>query len=419
MQSLGKVPSARRPPANLPSLKSEHSGSDAAVSLVPSGGPGWGKQDSAPSSTSPTSSTPSPTSAVPTVAPSAPTTPVPAALHHHPIHSSIPSALSVVGQSIITSPNKLHQQQQQQQSPTVAAAPPHSSTAVAAGHNTNNISGTNNNSSGVIGSSSTVQPAASSDKTWSAVMSGTDVMGHHPPPYQSVQFQHEFPSLSAGDVVNTGATSQRGGSDVQYGPGPSLRPQTEGSWIQGGGARATPGVAGGAGVGGGVPGAATAAAAAATVDPGQAGLKGNSGQLAGPPQLLGPAGPGSVPAVAGVPLSQQHILPQFRGVVPPFMFRGNFPTNGHGTSNFSAMTNPLAGRGRFPPPGSQFTEPRGGSGGGGGAPARNTAAVTAAAPQSDVDEVTPRPIIKEEDLNRMDDMTRDVGWASHDDIDYK
>lgn len=44
MQSLGKVPSARRPPANLPSLKSEHSGNDPAVSLVPSGGTGWGSK---------------------------------------------------------------------------------------------------------------------------------------------------------------------------------------------------------------------------------------------------------------------------------------------------------------------------------------------------------------------------------------
>ena len=41
MQSLGKVPSARRPPANLPSLRSETSSNDPAVSLVPSGGSGW------------------------------------------------------------------------------------------------------------------------------------------------------------------------------------------------------------------------------------------------------------------------------------------------------------------------------------------------------------------------------------------
>lgn len=55
MQSLGKVPTARRPPANLPSLKSEHTGSDAAVSLVPSGGAGWGKQDQPSTPTNTTS----------------------------------------------------------------------------------------------------------------------------------------------------------------------------------------------------------------------------------------------------------------------------------------------------------------------------------------------------------------------------
>ena len=58
MQSLGKVPSARRPPANLPSLKSEHNNSDPAVSLVPSGGSGWATtKDPSPSPTITTTNT--------------------------------------------------------------------------------------------------------------------------------------------------------------------------------------------------------------------------------------------------------------------------------------------------------------------------------------------------------------------------
>lgn len=36
-----------------------------------------------------------------------------------------------------------------------------------------------------------------------------------------------------------------------------------------------------------------------------------------------------------------------------------------------------------------------------------------------LDDVAPRPIIKEEELSRMDEISRDVGWAESDEIDYK
>lgn len=80
MQSLGKVPSARRPPANLPSLKSEHSGTDAAVPLVPPGAQGWGKQDTTTSSTSSTSQQ-TPTSTT-VISQNSSTTTIPS--NHHP-----------------------------------------------------------------------------------------------------------------------------------------------------------------------------------------------------------------------------------------------------------------------------------------------------------------------------------------------
>lgn len=65
-----------------------------------------------------------------------------------------------------------------------------------------------------------VQPAPT-DKLWSSVMSGQE---SHPPLYQSVQFQHEFPSLSSGD----GGPTRTGSDAPQYPSGLSLRPQTEG-----------------------------------------------------------------------------------------------------------------------------------------------------------------------------------------------
>jgi len=171
MQSLGKVPSARRPPANLPSLKSEHSGQEPPVSLVPSGGAGWGAKESeetgGPSSSQPATTTPHSTSAsgAPTPASSLPPSQVPP-----PVPSPAPVASS---------------------------------------------------------KSSSTSSSGPQEKLWSSLMSGSNSQGGPDGgpsflAHQNPMFQQEFPSLST-ELGAKGATTQ----DVQYGPGPSLRPQSE------------------------------------------------------------------------------------------------------------------------------------------------------------------------------------------------
>ncbi|XP_011159362.1 protein PRRC2C isoform X6 [Solenopsis invicta] len=405
MQSLGKVPSARRPPANLPSLKSETSSSDPAVSLVPSGGSGWATTKDSTSSTTTT------------------TTTVATSLDNTTTVSS--TAQCAAGTTVSTSLHSLLPTQQ-----NVSQAP--------------------------------FLDQANNKSSWSAIMSRTgDVVGYAGLvggakggrgalglsflAHQSPQFQHEFPSLSGQPSASVSTQSQTqqssttsnaisvavqhsllqqqpyshnhsGGApgnqqqlnrelNAQYGPGPSLRPQTEGSWIQGGSRTAGGAVpVTSAGPGNGNTPAGQALPLNIPVSGGhtQEGPGGGRQNLGQSPNMG--AGPGgqhnSVNNQGPAPSSGSHQvgpnLHHYRGLIPPFMYRSNFP--GGFSSQFAPNAGPNSPRPRFNHPLDRFPPPQ-----------RERVAE---------EEILTRPIIKEEDLTRMDDISRDAGWAAHDDIDY-
>ncbi|XP_044595576.1 protein PRRC2C-like isoform X3 [Cotesia glomerata] len=449
MQSLGKVPSARRPPANLPSLKSEYSSSDPAVSLVPSGGSGWATTKEQ----SPNTNTTTTTNA--TAAPLSDTT-------TNSSSQCVPATTSVQSPTVGTAappssqqqqPQSLPSQQQQQQQNTQSQSQ-HSSELTA-----------NKSSWSAImsrpGDAGT--PAVSAAVGYAGLVGGgrpgRGALGLSFLAHQSPQFQHEFPSLSgqpsvsvptnntnqqtttqqstsstASNVISVNAqhqsllpqqqyphnhsgapgqqqSQQNRELNAQYGPGPSLRPQTEGSWIQGG--SRTPGA--GVGTGGGSTQVGQGPPVGLSGTPGHSeGLGGGRPSLGQSPVMgsvpagqpnQGVAVSSSVNPTAAAPGPNIH---HYRGLIPPFMYnRGNFPASGG-----------------FPP---QIPSNMSGGGGGGGGPRPrfnpNDRFPSSRAPQERErppveEEVITRPIIKEEDLTRMDDISHDPGWAAHDDIDY-
>lgn len=336
MQSLGKIPPTRRVPANLPSLKSEHSGNDPAVSLVPSGSTGWGSKPGETGPQPPQSTT----ATTPTTQSSTPVSTVAA------------------------------QQQQQQQQPSVTSTSSTPTTVVTS----------------VVTTTAPAIPTQSShgDKSWSAITSSG---GESVPSYfahQSPYFQQEFPSLSGSDAGTTPCPPMTTKPDTQYATGPSLRPQTEGSWMQGGSRPQ-----GQMGVGAGNPQGTAPVQGPLPLPHLPPGI-----DMGGGRNNLGQSGVG-VAQGGPVPPQGHHMPPpHFKAAMPPFMYRTNF------TSGFPPnFTNPMHGQLRTRAVISYPNENR-------------------PAPAADPEDLVPRPIIKEEDLNRMDDIARDAGWAGQDDIDY-
>lgn len=122
----------------------------------------------------------------------------------------------------------------------------------------------------------------------------------------------------------------------------------------------------------------------------------------------------------------------YRGLIPPFVsivivYRHDFASLYSCKVSFESVVNVMSSyffffffqlyRGNFPggfpsqfPPNSGSNSPR---------PRFNHPLDRFPPPQREaIEEILTRPIIKEEDLTRMDDISRDAGWAAHDDIDY-
>ncbi|XP_070702143.1 protein PRRC2A isoform X1 [Pempheris klunzingeri] len=205
--------------------------------------------------------------------------------------------------------------------------------------------------------------------------------------------REEFPTLqAAGDQDKPGR--EQGTADQWYGPGPSLRPQNVTSWRDGGGRALAPTLSGEGAVEGGTGGT--------LVMDGAAGVPQPNSQSHGPPRNP----PAGSPAL---PLPQPPVgpgFPQYRGIMPPFMYPPYLP--------FPAPYGPQ-GPYRYPAPG-EGPAPRfsRGQGGPDGRPQGG--------PRDAGGEVVKRPsILKQDDLKELDELDHDgdEGWAgAHEEIDY-
>uniref|UniRef100_A0A8C9XJ98 Proline-rich coiled-coil 2A n=1 Tax=Sander lucioperca TaxID=283035 RepID=A0A8C9XJ98_SANLU len=227
--------------------------------------------------------------------------------------------------------------------------------------------------------------AAVGARSWAqaSVTHGTQGDGGKASNLPSPFSREEFPTLqAAGDQDKAG--KEQGTADQWYGPGPSLRPQNVTSWRDGGGRALAPTLSGEGAVEGGT--------GVTLVMDGSHGPPRNP--PAGSPALplpQPPVGPG---------------FPQYRGIMPPFMYPPYLPFPGpYGPQG--PYRYPAPGEG--PPPrfsrgqGGPDSRPQGGPRDGGG-------------------EVVKRPsILKQDDLKELDELDHDgdEGWAgAHEEIDY-
>lgn len=328
MQSLGKVPSARRPPANLPSLKAETS-------------------------------------------------------------------------SPVNTPAQISEQQQQQTSNSSSAswvdsgAAPPTSGANQASSQLNTSTGSANLSQTTSGGG-----GSAANTSWSAVATGSvkEETISQPPLYQSPQFQNEFPSLDGSVTSNasanaTGLKQQNPNSNSHdSGEHMNLRPSTDvASWMQqqqlnSGNARGSGG------------------------ENGQQGSYQQQPEVAPtkfmalmPKFMRGSQNSSSQPHQQQ---QQQHSQQSNQSNQGSGGGGGNYQNQArsnrnYGGSSYNDYSNGPPRHRQGPPPrhsGGRHHDDRSSS--------------------YEPEVIVQRPIIKEEELERIDSLARDEGWSKHDEIDY-
>uniref|UniRef100_A0A8C6X2I0 Proline rich coiled-coil 2C n=1 Tax=Naja naja TaxID=35670 RepID=A0A8C6X2I0_NAJNA len=197
-------------------------------------------------------------------------------------------------------------------------------------------------------------------------------------------FQQEFPSLQAAGDQEKG-NKEKDAAEEPYGPGPSLRPQNVASWREGGGRSLNS------------PNSPTDQEAKPLVqeDGNMPGPTEQSDVLKVPEKKEIQIAPPPPPKMNGQ--QQPGILPQYRGMIPPYMLN-QYPKLAYP---------PMAGPSRFPAPSESSRNPRG------------------RGPSSRNSETVERPaILSANELKELDkfdnlDAEADEGWAgAQSEVDY-